>query len=302
MTDRLVDLALSPAYVHLSDARMVVERKGEPDAIVPLVDLAVVCLAHPQITLTHGLIRAVMQHGGAIIACDQSSLPVGLMLPLDAHHAQVPRFAAQARMALPTKKRLWQQIVRAKIRMQASVLEAHNEGDSGLGALVGNVRSGDPSNVEAQAAKRYWRALMGPDFRRRRDGEGANALLNYGYAVMRAIVGRAICASGLHPSLGLHHHNRQNAFCLADDLGEPFRPVVDDTVRRYTAGTDLPEPLCDQDGKRALLEGLTARFGANGEKRTLFDLARRAAQSLVRVIQRKSRALDLPEALHRADE
>jgi len=302
MTDRIVDLAESPAYLHVRDACMVVERKGEPDATIPLVDLSVVCLAHPQITLTQGLLRGIMEHGGAILACNQSRLPVGLMLPTDAHHAQVPRFAEQARMALPTKKRLWQQIVRAKIRMQASVLEVHTERDSGLRALVGNVRSGDPSNIEAQAAKRYWRALMGPKFRRRYDGGGVNALLNYGYAVMRAMVGRAICAAGLHPSLGLHHHNRENSYCLADDLGEPFRPMVDDVVRRHVTDADATEPECDKEGKRALLEGLTARFTHQGESRTLFDLARRAAQSLVRVLLKESRDLDLPQELARAVE
>ena len=137
---------------------------------------------------------------------------------------------------MPVCKRLWRQIVRAKIKAQAALLVELRGTDFGLGALVLRVRSGDPSNVEARAARRYWPHVFADlDFRRHRENEDQNILLNYGYAVLRAIIARAICAAGLHPSLGIHHHNRYNAFCLADDLMEPFRPAVDHAVAEYMA-------------------------------------------------------------------
>jgi CRISPR-associated protein Cas1 len=160
--------------------------------------------------------------------------------------------------------------------------------------LAAGVRSGDPQNLEARAARIYWKNLFGEDdFRRDPEGEGLNPVLNYGYAVLRAICARALCAAGLHPSLGIHHHNRYDAFCLADDLMEPFRPAVD-RVAASLRDTRGAEPELDRETKRAVLEALLARFTANGESRTLFDWVNRTAQSLAAAIENGEKTLEIP--------
>jgi CRISPR-associated protein Cas1 len=207
------------------------------------------------------------------------------MLPLVMHSLQTERFAAQAGLALPVRKRLWQQIARAKILAQSRLLEQRTGVDLGLAGLASQVRSGDPANLEARAARIYWQKVFGEiEFRRDRELDGLNACLNYGYAVLRAIVARAICGAGLHPSLSLHHHNRYDAFCLADDLMEPFRPVVDRVVAglRDERGADVP---LDRDAKKRILEALLGRFESEGESRTLFDWLRRVADSLASAIE-----------------
>jgi CRISPR-associated protein Cas1 len=185
--------------------------------------------------------------------------------------------------------------VKAKIRAQARVLTELNGHDSGLSELLPKVRSGDPANVEAEASRRYWPALFAdPRFRRDRYGDNQNRLLNYGYAVLRAIVARAVCAAGLHPSLGLHHHNRYDAFALADDLMEPFRPMVDRVTAAYCHkyGADA---LLDKAAKAALIGALMRRLDVGGESRTLFDVAQRTAASLAAVFAGERRTLVLPE-------
>ena len=218
-----------------------------------------------------------------------------MFLPLAVHCTQAERFAAQARAPLPKCKRLWQQLVRAKIRAQAEMLLDLHGTDHGLAALVTRVRSGDPTNVEAWAARRYWaRLFIETDFRRHREDEDQNLLLNYGYAVLRAIVARAICGAGLHPSLGLHHHNRYNAFCLADDLMEPFRPTVDRSVAEYVATHDAVREL-EAAAKQHIIADLTGRYLVNGEQRTLFDTAARVASSLADVFLGRAQELELPD-------
>jgi CRISPR-associated protein Cas1 len=220
-----------------------------------------------------------------------------MMLPVTGHSVQTERFAAQADAPAPVRKRLWKQVVRCKILAQADLLQRLRGDDQGLTAVSRSVRSGDPSNREAVASRRYWSALFDdPGFRRRFDAPDANRLLNYGYAVLRAVVGRAICAAGLHPSLGLHHHNRYNPFCLADDLMEPYRPLIDSAVVEHVGcyGTDAP---LDRVGKQALLEAILARYRADGEVRTLFDLAARTAVSLAKVYLKQSSDLDYPKKL-----
>jgi CRISPR-associated protein Cas1 len=204
---------------------------------IPFADIAVLVTSHPQISFTQAVLAGLAAAGGMFIVSNEKHLPAAMLLPLSTHSTQTERFARQAGVSLPTRKRAWQQIVRAKLRAQARLLEEATGSDGGLGVMAGKVRSGDPDNLEAQAARIYWQALFGRGasgeaFRRDPDGGGVNVHLNYGYAVLRAIVARALCASGLHPSLGVHHHNRYDTFCLADDLMEPFRPLVDRVVAR----------------------------------------------------------------------
>jgi CRISPR-associated protein Cas1 len=291
---------------------------------IPFADIAVLVTSHPQISFTQAVLAGLAAAGGMFIVSDEKHLPAAMMLPLSTHSTQTERFARQAAVSFPTRKRAWQQIVQAKLRAQARLLEEVTGKDWGLGLMSGKVRSGDPDNLEAQAARIYWQALFGEEgtgvpgevFRRDPEGEGINLQLNYGYAVLRAIVARALCASGLHPSLGVHHHNRYDTFCLADDLMEPFRPLVDRVVARIhltsassnaesqneatavapaQVGTQAPTVQLDRNSKKVILEGLLVRYSAEGESRTLFDWASRSASSLVALIEERDERLSFPE-------
>jgi CRISPR-associated protein Cas1 len=293
--NRILDISESGARLSLRHQQLVIERAEHGTVTVPFADLAVVLLAHPQVSLTQPVLSALAAHGGALIACDERRLPAGMFLPLQSHSVQNERMSAQAAISLPKRKRLWQQIVRAKIQTQAEVLSELRGTDAGLPALLPLVRSGDPANVEARAARRYWGVLFpGIDFRRDPDACDQNQLLNYGYAVLRAIVARAICAAGLHPSLGLHHHNKYNPFCLADDLMEPFRPVVDRVVASYVDREGKVSDL-DPSARREILEALTQRCILNQEVRSLFDAASAMATSLAAVFLGERDELELPE-------
>ena len=300
---------------------------------IPFADIAVLVTSHPQISFTQAVLAGLAAAGGMFIVSDEKHLPAAMMLPLSTHSTQTERFARQAAVSMPTRKRAWQQIVQAKLRAQARLLEEVTGKDWGLGLMAGKVRSGDPDNLEAQAARIYWQALFGEvgtgvpgeAFRRDPEGAGVNPHLNYGYAVLRAIVARALCASGLHPSLGVHHHNRYDTFCLADDLMEPFRPLVDRVVARLRrsgipssdeeaaggggtasplptvipaeAGIPAPAIHLDQNSKKAILAGLLVRYTADGESRTLFDWASRSASSLVGLIEEREEKLSFPDLL-----
>jgi CRISPR-associated protein Cas1 len=295
MTDRILEISDEPARLSARGGLLVIARPGRDEVSLPFADLAVLVVSHPQVSYTQAVLAELVASGGAFVACDKRHLPVGMLLPLDAHYVQVERFAVQAQAPLPLRKRLWREIVRAKVRAQGSLLAELHGDDQGLVALAGQVRSGDPSNVEAQASRRYWPALFrDPAFRRNTEAEDQNRLLNYGYAVLRAIVARAIAAAGLHPSLGLHHHNRYNSFCLADDLMEPFRPTVDKAVWDLvqSGGRDL---ALDRQAKTALIQAVTGRLTVQGQSRTTFDAASIAASSLVAVIEKRAKRLVLPE-------
>lgn len=294
MINRILDLSEGPARLRVRCGQLCVQRAQEPAVSLPMADLAVVVVSHPQVTYTQAVLARLVQAGGAFVACNRQHLPVGMLLPLAAHHAQVDRFAAQARAPLPKRKRLWQQIVRAKIHAQAAVLEELHGTDHGLRALVRQVRSGDPKNVEARASRRYWPRLFAEvSFRRNPDNEDHNLLLNYGYAVLRAIVARATCAAGLHPSLGIHHHNRYDTFCLADDLMEPFRPTVDRAVAEYVSTHDVLYRL-EAAAKQSIIGQLTGRYLLDGKQRTLFESVARMASSLADVFLGKAEGLELP--------
>jgi len=260
---------------------------------VPLEEIAVVVVSHPQVTYSHAVLPGLAAAGAILVACDSKHMPAAMMLPLVTHSVQTERFAAQAKASVPTCKRLWQQFVKAKLEAQAQLLEYRSGNDCGLRALAAEVRSGDPENVEARGARLYWRALFGDDFRRDREAEDLNRHLNYGYAVLRAIAARAVCAAGLHPSLGIHHHNRYDAFCLADDVMEPFRPLVDRVVVNLhdRRGADMP---MDRDTKRALLASLLERYEFEDETRSLFDWVNRTASSLASVICEEAEKVYLP--------
>ncbi|MGH9432349.1 MAG: type II CRISPR-associated endonuclease Cas1 [Terriglobia bacterium] len=293
MTERILDFSEQPAHLSVRNGLLVVRPQDGEQQTMPLEDIAVLVAAHPQVTFTLAVISGIAGAGGLLIACDEKRQPAALMLPLATHYLQTERYAAQAQLGLPARKRLWQQIVRAKIAAQARVLEEKTGSDRGLAMMAGRVRSGDAGNLEAHAARLYWPALLGESFRRLPEGDGVNPLLNYGYAVLRAMVARAICAAGLHPTFGLHHRNRYDTFCLADDLMEPFRPLVD-RVAAQLAKEQGDGVTLDREAKRALLEPLLGRFSSQQECRTLFDWVARCAFSLAAVVDGSAAKLEIP--------
>lgn len=228
----------NPAYLSVKNSQLVVKRtdsetQQEVVRTVPIEDIGVVVLEDRQITITNVALDALLQNNCAVITCDEKHMPAGMLLPLEGNTIQSERFANQIEASLPLKKQLWQQTVQAKIRNQASVLKRMSGVEVGcMLAWANDVKSGDSDNLEGRAAAYYWKNIFPslPGFTRDREGEMPNNLLNYGYAIVRAVIARALVASGLLPTLGIHHHNRYNAFCLADDIMEPYRPYVDEMV------------------------------------------------------------------------
>lgn len=210
---------------------------------IPIEDIGVVVLDHKQITITQGAISALLDNNVAVISCDEHRMPSGLMLPLDGNTTQSERFREQIEASLPLKKQLWQQTIQAKILNQSTVLYRQRGLECGnMEAWAKQVKSGDSDNLEGRAAAFYWQNLFGhiKGFHRDREGVPPNNLLNYGYAILRAVVARSLVGSGLLPTLGIHHHNRYNAYCLADDIMEPYRPYVDKLVAEIVdSGADI---------------------------------------------------------------
>jgi CRISP-associated protein Cas1 len=259
----------SPVYLSVRNAQLVIKlpdiEKNEtiPDSIKkqsevtkPIEDIGIVILDHKQITITSFVLEMLLENNCAVITCDSKSMPTGLMLPLCGNTIQDERFNQQINASLPLKKQLWQQTIRMKINNQASVLSecTHKQNDK-MRTWADNVRSGDSENVEARAASYYWKNLFSDikGFTRYREGIPPNNLLNYGYAILRAVVARSLVGSGLLPTLGIHHHNKYNAYCLADDIMEPYRPYVDKLVYSIVhSGVDYTQ--LTKDIKTELLE------------------------------------------------
>lgn len=267
MIKRIVDIS-EQAYLHVKSRQLLIEKNREVVGQVPVEDLGVLILDHPAVVVTQAAIVACQKNNVAVVFCDEKHLPYSLVLPVsDGHSLHHKVLRQQLEITKPNQKRLWQQVVRRKIREQAQVLVAAGKSGQALENMAGLVKSGDKENHESQAAQLYWRLLMGDDFRRQRDAEGVNALLNYGYSIVRATVARAIVGSGLHPALGIHHHNQYNGLCLADDLMEPFRPWVDLCVYRMMEDGQALE--VNKENKRVLLGLLGRQVDLKGKKMPL---------------------------------
>lgn len=281
--ERVVDIATDGRHLSIYRGFLVVSEDRMEVGRVPLDDIAAVIVHAHGVTWTTNLMVALAERGAPMLLCGPNHIPTAVCLPINGHHAQNGRMRAQWESKRALSKQLWRAIVIAKIRWQGAVLAANGLAAGAFDLLARKVGSGDPDNIEAQAARRYWTLLMGDGFRRDQDGDGLNTLLNYGYAVMRAMCARAVVTAGLHPSIGIHHANRGNAFALADDLIEPFRPLVDAlTVRLRSAGVEAVTP----DAKRAFA-GLIA-LDLPGEDRvttTVSVAAIRAAQTLAKSFQ-----------------
>lgn len=297
----------NPMYLSLRNAQLVLRKpdadkleesfKQDAERTIPMEDIGVVVLDNRRITITTGAMEALLGNNCAIITCDSTNLPVGLMLPLSGNTTQSERFRNQIDASLPLKKQLWQQTIRQKILNQATVLNKNT------GAIVKNmqvwaneVKSGDPDNLEARAATYYWRYLFPtlPNFVRGREGDPPNNLLNYGYAILRACVARGLVGSGLLPTLGIHHHNRYNAYCLADDIMEPYRPFVDDLVinimQEYPDYSELTRSI-----KAALLTIPSLDVMLDGKRSPLMIAVGQTTASLAKCFNGELRKIAYPE-------
>jgi len=247
----------NPCFLRKKDMQLNIsfpEEEKKDDSAVPIEDIGLIVLDNPHITLTNALLMALNENNAAIISCDKSHLPLGLMLPMFSHNTFTEKLQFQLEASQPLTKNLWQQTVIAKIENQKALLEREGIDIKKMDFLITEVKSGDPGNVEGRAASYYWDNLFGSgEFLRSRFGEPPNNLLNYGYAVLRAIVARSLVASGLFPSIGIHHRNKYNPYCLADDIMEPFRPFVDSLVLAIARANPEMEDLTP-DLKRQLLQ------------------------------------------------
>ena len=294
MNQRIVEISEAGQYVHVHRGFLIVSRDKVERGRVPLADISVLILSGPGATLSTNAVNALLDENCSVVFCGSNYHPKGMVLPVDPHHQHTRRLQQQISVSLPLKKRLWQSLVRAKIANQAGVLESLQVQDEVLKSFSRRVQSGDSQNLEAQAARRYWPLVFGNDFRRDVEGEPPNSLLNYGYAIIRAGTARAISISGFHPALGLHHHNQSNAFCLADDLMEPFRPIVDRAVKHWV---DQGENKVNPVTKRKLAGLLNFELTYSDGVRTLSNGLIKLAQSLARSFENKNAELDLPKTL-----
>ena len=294
MIGRIVEVADDRRHLFLSRGFMVVQdTEGERKELgqVPLDDVAAVIANAHGLSYTNNLLVALAERCAPFVLCAANHNAVGMVLPIEGNYQQAKRFDAQIAATQPLIKRLWADIVKSKLQQQAAALEATGAPSIPLSALVRKVRSGDPDNFEAQGARRYWRLLFGDDFRRDQQGGGLNAMLNYGYTVLRAATARAVVAAGMHPTIGLHHSNEGNAMRLVDDLMEPFRPVIDLKVwQLHKQGEGLITP----ESKRALVRTLYDDMQTSAGATPVMVCAQKLATSLAQVFMGEKDKLDLP--------
>lgn len=299
----------NPVYLSLRNEQLVIKIpfvenndtlsesfKRQSEVTKPIEDIGVVILDNKQITMTTGIMEALLANNCALITCDSRSMPIGLMLPLAGNTTQNERFRQQLDASVPLAKQLWQQTVQRKIENQADVLKCCTGVEVRcMKVWSKDVKSGDSDNLEGRAAAYYWKKLF-PDkeFTRDRDGKAPNNLLNYGYAILRAVVARSLVASGLLPTLGIHHHNRYNAYCLADDIMEPYRPYVDELVYGIVqSGIDCE--ILTKELKAKLLTIPTLDVVIGGKRSPLMIAVGQTTASLYKCFSGESRKIVYPE-------
>lgn len=299
----------TPAYLSLCNRQLViqvpdiekndkltVDFKKMNERTIPIEDIGVVVLENKQITITTGAIETLLENNAALITCDSRCMPTGLMLPLYGNTLQSERFRDQIEASLPLRKQLWQQTVKQKIANQEAILRRCSQTETKCMKVWANeVRSGDPDNLEARAAAYYWKNIFPniPNFVRGREGDPPNNLLNYGYAILRGVIARALVSSGLLPTMGIHHHNRYNAYCLADDIMEPYRPYVDELVVKIVSQdynyTDLSKEL-----KAQLLTIPVLDVVIDGKRSPLMIAASQTTASLAKCFRGELRLISYP--------
>jgi CRISPR-associated endonuclease cas1, NMENI subtype len=296
----------NPAYLSLSSRQLVIRKsesqkegaQGENICTRAIEDIGVIVIDHPQITLTSALIAALLDNNVALITCDSHHMPTGLLLPLSGNTIQSERFQGQVSASLPLKKQLWQQTVKQKIANQSTILRQLTSAEAGcMDKWSNDVRSGDVDNLEGRAAAYYWKNLFAQEidhFKRGREEAAPNHLLNYGYAILRAIIARALVSSGLLPTLGIHHHNRYNAYCLADDIMEPYRPYVDAHVLVLLRQKGFQEELTQED-KAYLLQIPTLDVCVEGKRSPLLVAASLTTASVAKCFTGELRKISYPK-------
>ncbi|MCR9133624.1 MAG: type II CRISPR-associated endonuclease Cas1 [bacterium] len=295
MIKRTIEISSGPIHLSIKHKQMVLKKNGETHSI-PVEDMGLLVLSNPAISYTHQLMYELLENNVAVLFCNRQHMPEGLLLPFEDNQLHQARLQVQAEVKKPLKKRLWQQVVREKIKVQSDILFLKHGNDDGLKHLIKKVKSGDSTNVEARAAKKYWKALFSEsEFKRNYKLNDVNALLNYGYAIIRAAVARSITAAGLHPSMGLHHHNQYNPYCLADDLMEPFRPLVDSVVYDQYVACQSLEIEVTKETKKPLLELLTANVLVDEMKYPLMESLHIMASSLVGCYLKERQQIAFPK-------
>lgn len=290
--DQILDITQDGRHLSRDRGFLLVSEKRGDLGRVPFDQIAAVIVHAHGVTWTNSLLVELAERGIPVVLCAANHHPRAILWPLQGHHAQGARMRAQWRAGQPLLKQGWKQIVVAKVRMQAAALAAIGQPDAPLLMMARKVQSGDSTNIEAQAARAYWPLLMGPHFRRDTGGEGINAALNYGYTVLRAATARAVVAAGLNPTIGLFHSNRGNAFPLADDLMEPFRPLVDLTAR---AIVNRNGPQVTPEIKAAMASLIALDLPLTGETSPVSVTLNRLAVSLGQSFESGKLSLALPE-------
>lgn len=299
----------NPSYLSLKNEQLVLKMpeiekndtlteafKNNNTRTFPIEDIGIVILDHKQITITQALLEKLMENNCAVITCNSQRMPCGLFLPLETNTLQQERFTEQINASLPLRKQLWQQTVIRKIENQSAILHKHTNAETGnMREWSLNVKSGDSENMEARAAAYYWSHLFPtiPAFTRKREGAYPNNFLNYGYAILRAVIARALVATGLLPTFGIHHHNRYNAYCLADDIMEPYRPIVDETVIRIMQNFPDEEELSNPI-KAELLQIPVSDVIINRQRSPLMTAAATTCASLYKCYCGKTKKIHYP--------
>lgn len=287
----------NPAYLSKKDKQLVIDllKEGEEKKTIPIEDIGVVILDEQQITITQGLLYELIENNVAVISCNDTHHPIGLMMPLSSNTLQSAKFKAQLEATVPLKKQLWTQTVKAKVINQGLHLKSLNKDVAKLRHIITTIQSGDSTNVEGRAAAIYWEELFGENFTRERYGEAPNNLLNYGYALLRAIVARGLVSSGMLPTLGIFHRNQYNAYCLADDIMEPYRPFVDKLVNEmYDAEKRSAFATLTTEYKKKLLSIATTDVYFRKERSPLMVGLQRTTASLCRCFEGMQRQIDYP--------
>lgn len=284
----------NPAHLKLKNQQLLVQKPlGEVKGTIPIEDIALLVLDNYQITISTQVINSLQGNGVCIVTCDAHHLPFAITLPLYGHSEHSERVKYQLNVSEPLKKQLWKQTIVQKIKNQEALLKLNNRVYKPMEEYRNTTKSGDSSNTEGKAAQHYWKNLF-PKFQRNRFGDGPNALLNFGYAILRSIVARALVSSGLLPVLGLFHKNKYNPYCLADDIMEPYRPFVDKMVVNYVNNFGETEELT-KNVKAYLLGIATQDVWIDGQQRPLLVAVTTTTASLYKCYTGELRSIKYPE-------
>ena len=294
MLNKVLEVFEENRYLSLRRGFVIIQQANTILASVPLDNIAVLLLTAQSVTLTKNVINALVEKGCIIVSCGRNYIPVSMTAPIASHYLFSKNIKNQISASLPLKKRIWQQIVMKKIQNQAlSLCFCGMEEDAKkVNKIASLVKSGDVDNREAYAARLYWKLLFGDSFIRDKDGDGINALLNYGYAIMRAAMARAICSAGLIPSLGIHHDNNVNQFCLADDFFEIYRPVIDCIVYKLWRSNEIE---LNSKTKKLFAESIKIHVWTNEGDTPIFQSMHYLISSYICSLEQKKMVIELPE-------